>query len=496
MEAPNSIVLFIAVTAFILTYLFRPRHKTPELPYPPGPTPDSMPTHDAWVQYCDWGKEYGQVLYIRNRNILIINDLEVANDLLEKRARTYSDRETTLVMELVTTTQRYSNKWRKSRKIFQQNFRQAASDSFYPAQYKEVQTLLRGMVTAPEQFMHHTMAYVMFLPGLIYSTVYGLDIGPDHYIARTTAEIVHELFDIILLHGSFPTLERFPWLRYMPSWFPGCRFKRIAKQTLRSMQEMYTTPFDIAVNNLKSGTGTSLIAELAVKNEGNPEEIESLKAMGFVCSLGKIVITGSSISSFLLAMVMHPDVQVRGQEEIDSVIGGDRLPTFEDRQSLPYVESIYREVMRLYPPLPLGVSHATTEDDVYRGYHIPQGCIVISNIWAMNRDPEIYPEPDKFSPERYFDSPDGPFRNISDISAFGFGRRRVCPGRYMADNTVWLTIASVLATLTISKAKDEKGSSIEIPGEFTNGFFCHPKPYQCSISPRSQDAKELILAVQ
>ncbi|KIK66045.1 hypothetical protein GYMLUDRAFT_105122, partial [Collybiopsis luxurians FD-317 M1] len=75
----------------------------------------------------------------------------------------------------------------------------------------------------------------------------------------------------------------------------------------------------------------------------------------------------------------------------------------------------------------------------------------------MNRDPDIYPEPDKFSPERYLHSPDGPFKSINDISAFGFGWSRVCPSRYMADNTVWLTIASVLTTLTLGKAKDEQG---------------------------------------
>lgn len=53
-------------------------------------------------------------------------------------------------------------------------------------------------------------------------------------------------------------------------------------------------------------------------------------------------------------MVLHPDVQTKGQEEIDRVLGGSRLPTFEDRPFLPYTEAIYREIMRLHPPLPLG----------------------------------------------------------------------------------------------------------------------------------------------
>lgn len=88
---------------------------------------------------------------------------------------------------------------------------------------------------------------------------------------------------------------------------------------------------------------------------------------------------------------------------------------------------------------------------------------------------------------------------------------RVCAGRHMAENTIWLTIASVLATFTLGKAKDGKGNEIDIPGEYTDQFFryislhryllshCsrhprHPKPYRSSIIPRSALARELVLA--
>ncbi|KIK66002.1 hypothetical protein GYMLUDRAFT_38470 [Collybiopsis luxurians FD-317 M1] len=91
----------------------------------------------------------------------------------------------------------------------------------------------------------------------------------------------------------------------------------------------------------------------------------------------------------------------------------------------------------------------------------------------MNRDPEFYSEPDKFLPERFMNSPNGPFTKVGDIPAFGFGQR-ICPGRYTANNTVWLTIASVLATLTLSKAKDDEGKEIDISGEFCHAFFRHP----------------------
>lgn len=83
--------------------------------------------------------------------------------------------------------------------------------------------------------------------------------------------------------------------------------------------------------------------------------------------------TVSATGTFFLAMAQNPDIQKKAQEEIDRIIGSDRLPTLDDRDSLPYVEAMYREVMRWRPALPLCVPHASTEDAVYKGYFVPKG---------------------------------------------------------------------------------------------------------------------------
>ena len=75
----------------------------------------------------------------------------------------------------------------------------------------------------------------------------------------------------------------------------------------------------------------------------------------------------------MLAMALNPDVQRKAQEEIVQQIGNKRLPTFEDRPLLPYIEAIYREMLRWKPVLPLSIPHKSTEDDHYRGYFIPKG---------------------------------------------------------------------------------------------------------------------------
>ena len=81
-------------------------------------------------------------------------------------------------------------------------------------------------------------------------------------------------------------------------------------------------------------------------------------------------------------MSLYPEVQRKTQEEIERVIGTDRLPTFDDRDNLPYVDAIVKEALRWHPVAPMGVPHMTTEDDIYEGYFIPKGALLLPNIWC------------------------------------------------------------------------------------------------------------------
>lgn len=160
----------------------------------------------------------------------------------------------------------------------------------------------------------------------------------------------------------------------------------------------------------------------------------------------------------MYAMVLNIEAQNKAQEEIDTVIGTTRLPEFSDRPNLPYVEAIFREVMRWHPVLPLGVSHATSEDDIYNGYFIPKGLLnhlvcadnlsfnsrnhhyikhlvrrisegakfirtnILALVRAMTHDETQYSQPDLFLPERFFDE-NGKLNNDDNVLTFGFGRR-------------------------------------------------------------------------
>ena len=82
-----------------------------------------------------------------------------------------------------------------------------------------------------------------------------------------------------------------------------------------------------------------------------------------------------------MAMACYPDVQRQARLELDAVVGPGRLPTFVDRDSLPYIAAVMKEALRWQSVVPLGVPHRSLQDDEYNGYFIPAGSSVIANLW-------------------------------------------------------------------------------------------------------------------
>jgi cytochrome P450 len=189
-------------------------------------------------------------------------------------------------------------------------------------------------------------------------------------------------------------------------------------------------------------------------------------------------------------MAMHPEVQEAAQAEVDRVVGSDRLPTFEDRKNMPYIEALIKESLRWHVVAPTGVPHMLIEDDIHNGYLIPKGSLIIPNQWYMSRNPSVYPNPEKFDPTRFIASPGKEVQPDSVDFCFGFGRR-ICPGRLLADNSVFLAIVSILATFNISRVIENGVPDTLFPDQI-KGTISHQKPYRCNISPRSEKAAVLV----
>jgi len=252
-------------------------------------------------------------------------------------------------------------------------------------------------------------------------------------------------------------------------------------------------PFEYVKRNMAAGNApksmvSDLLAEMDEGKQTFPEQ--AVKEIALTVFVAGFDTSSSTLSSFILAMILHPEAQRLAQQEIDSVVGIDRLPDFYDRPSLKYVEAVFRETIRWHIVAPLGLPHATSSDDVFGGYFIPKGSLILPNIWDMSR--EGCDDPDVFKPERHFAS-DGTLLpdTIAAKPMWGFGRRG-CPGRFVAEAATWSAVVHLLAAFRITKAKDEAGKEIEVKEEFTSGVVCRPVPFQCSFVLRSTSREKSI----
>jgi hypothetical protein len=91
----------------------------------------------------------------------------------------------------------------------------------------------------------------------------------------------------------------------------------------------------------------------------------------------------STLEIFLLAMIFHPDAQLTAHNELDAVVGSNRLVSFEDRSNLPYVEALCKELLRWHPLAPTAFPHRLIQDDVVGEYFIPAGTTVLGNSWSV-----------------------------------------------------------------------------------------------------------------
>jgi cytochrome P450 len=80
-------------------------------------------------------------------------------------------------------------------------------------------------------------------------------------------------------------------------------------------------------------------------------------------------------------MVKFPEIQKQAQMELDEVVERERMPGFDDFDDLPFIRATIMEVMRWVPIVPSGLAHVTTDDDVYRGYFIPEGTLCFPLTW-------------------------------------------------------------------------------------------------------------------
>ncbi|KAF8989702.1 cytochrome P450 [Cyathus striatus] len=450
-----------------------------------------MPSGDEVFVWKKWRDQWGPLNSVTTfgRTIVVANSYKVAYELCEKKGSIYSDRAPIpMAGELVGWKENlafrpYGNEFRYGRRVYHQAFGNAASlAQFQPAQAKEASRFLRNLLDDSKNFDRLTAS---FAGAMSMRTAYGYEEVDIDFV-----QLVNKVMDIAGV-ASAPNsflVNLVPSLLKVPTWVPGQNYRKIAAKWREKLLHMNQIPWDFVKSQVAAGTALDSFSSRLLKEVKSEKDETYLKWLAAGILVGGSDTTYGTLLSYFLAMIHNPKVQKKAQAEIESVVGHDRLPTFEDRPHLPYVDAIVKEIYRTFVVGPLGIPHTSSEDDIHDGYFIPKGSIIFTNIWLIAHDPEVFTRPMDFWPERYMG--DKPEQDSMEF-AFGFGRR-ICPGRFLADAAVWITVAKLLATFDVVPPLDENGKEYIPPIEMTPGLVSHPKHFNCRIVPRSEKAVELI----
>ncbi|KAG6819405.1 hypothetical protein H0H93_012135 [Arthromyces matolae] len=331
----------------------------------------------------------------------------------------------------------------------------------------------------------------------ILSIAYGIDVtSKDDSYLKFAQEATRSVV-AAAIPGTF-LVDSIPLLKYVPEWMPFAGFKRKARHWRKFAEDAVNKPYEFAKRTFENGHSLPSYVARCLQNISKSKNVAFQEEV-IKTSSGSMFVAGSDstigvIASCILGFLTNPVALKKAQEEIDRVIGANRLPTFEDVESLPYITAIAKEALRWRDVAPIGLPHFLDADDEYNGYRIPKGSIIIANCWAMLHDESVYPQPFEFNPDRFMkDGKLDPDAKDPMHAAFGFGRR-ICPGRFMAFSAIWITMASLIAVFDIEKERDSDGKVIEPSHEYISSLAYMPKPFKCSITPRSKQAQALIEA--
>ncbi|KAK3996610.1 cytochrome P450 1A2 [Cladorrhinum sp. PSN332] len=504
--------LIVTVFGLFACYTLRllQRRKTP--PLPPGPPGEfllghyrTVPVDAAFKKYAEWGKQYdSDVLFFQTFGTkwVVLNSLKAATELLDKRGSNYADRPRFVMFEEMgwaptLTWLRWGPKYHLHRKALQPPFTKSKVGQHQDHQRKEALILCQGLLDNPEDWMNCVRRFSV---AIVLKIAYGLDVdsptSPWIKLAEDSAEAVGK--------SGAPAssiMDRFPATRHLPSWLPFMERLRFAHTWRHAIENITNLPFAASLqlpppssSSSSSSSSPSFVqSRISIRNNrSNPSEdpftLQDIKGAAATILIAGNDTTSSTLNLLILYLLLNPRVQKKAQQEIDSL---DHLPTFADLPKLPYLRLILQETYRMCPLSPLGIPHASIADDIYEGKFIPKGTIVYQNVWAMFRDENTYKDAENFWPERFMSKEEGGNAEPLPAGNFGFGRR-ICIGRNLAENSLLIALAVMLATAEIGWPVGKDGREERFEPEWSFRGQAIVLPFRASFTSRSAKRRQML----
>ncbi|KAJ7978724.1 Flavonoid 3'-hydroxylase [Quillaja saponaria] len=448
---------------FLLTNLTTRRHSNP---LPPGPKPwpivgnlphlGSVPHHSLAAM----ARTYGPLMYLRLGfvNVVVAASASVAAQFLKTHDANFSSRPHNAVAQYTTYNYQdlvfapYGPRWRMLRKISSVHlFSGKALDDFRHVRQEEVSILIRALASAGSKAVNLGQLLNVCTANALGRVMIGRRVfndGSSTVVNDPKADEFRSMvMELMVLAGVFNISDFIPALDWLDLQGVAAKVKKLHKR------------FDAFLTNIveehkkyKSEKHLDMLSTLLSLKEVAQDEGEKLTDTQIKALLLNMFTAGTDTSSStvewaIAELIRHPKILDQVKQEIDSVVGPDRLINELDLAQLTYLQAVVKETFRLHPSTPLSLPRLTAEDCVINGYHIPKGSTVLVNVWAISRDPEQWADPLKFRPNRFLPGGEKPNVDVKgndfEVIPFGAGRR-MCVGMSLGLRMVQLLTATLV----------------------------------------------------
>ncbi|KAK4944566.1 hypothetical protein LTR10_016000 [Elasticomyces elasticus] len=478
-----SITLVVGLLIYALAFVGRRGRNFPDGPptLPILGNLHQLPTHKPYLQFTEWARKYGGMysLKLGPGTVVVLTDRRIIKQLMDKNASVSSNRPVSLVtQDLITQGDHMlmmdnTPRWRIMRRLIHQDLTESICDREHSKihQAESVQ-LLHDVLQSPDEWVQHLKR---FSNSIIMSIVYGIrSPSIDAPWTKGLNDIV-ELWARINEFGATPPVDLFPFLKLVPERFLG-NWRTRARTVHDKVHALYGGLLKSVIKRRDATGPVDCIADRVLdQNEKNGLTNHNVMLLAGVTLKGGSDTTASTLSSWLQAMVLYPEVQKKAQAEIDDIVGDERLPTWSD--------------------------YANQWVD---GKFLPKGTVLFVNVWGLHHDEAKFPDSHTFDPDHYKGRTlsAAEYANSADYENrdhYGFGNgRRLCPGIHLADRNLWHAITKLLWAFNVEPKTDPKTGKPIVPDAsvetgYREGLTMCPYEFPAKITIRSETRRQVIL---
>ncbi|KAI1895455.1 hypothetical protein AGOR_G00106450 [Albula goreensis] len=446
------------------------------------------------ITFSKLTKKYGNVYQIRLgcNDIVVLNGDTAIRQALIQHSTEFAGRPNFVSFQAVSggnsvTFTSYSKQWKIHRRIAQSTIRAFSSANSQTKKAFEqhvvgealdlVQVFLR--LSADGRYFNPSHELTVAAANVICALCFGKRYGHDDLEFRTLLGRLDKFGETV---GAGSLVDVMPWLQSFPNPVRSIyqNFKDLNDEFFSFVKDkviQHRETYNPAVTRDMSD------AIIGVIEHGKDNGLTKDFVEGTVTDLiGAGQDTVSTLLQWiLLLLVKYPHIQAKLQEQIDKVVGRDRLPSMEDKSSLAYLDAFVYETMRFTSFVPVTIPHSTTSDVTIEGVHIPKDTVVFINQWSVNHDPQKWKDPHIFNPSRFLDENGVLDKDLTNsVMIFSIGKRR-CIGDQIAKVEVFLFFAILLHQCSF-----ESNPSEEISLDCSYGLTLKPLNHSITAKLRGK----------